>query len=72
MSEPTPGSESSTSGDVGDEAPVRRRADRHKDHKHPWLRRGGIAVGVTLGMLLLVVGGWVAVVAPVEPPQLTP
>jgi D-alanyl-D-alanine carboxypeptidase (penicillin-binding protein 5/6) len=35
-------------------------------------RRGRIAVGVGLGMLLLVVGAWVAVVAPLESAPLTP
>ncbi|WP_426323429.1 hypothetical protein [Microbacterium sp. E-13] len=35
-------------------------------------RRGGIAIGITLGMLLLVVAAWVAVAASVESPQLTP
>ena len=33
-------------------------------------RRGGIVIGVTLGMLLLVVAGWVVVTAPLEPAQL--
>jgi D-alanyl-D-alanine carboxypeptidase (penicillin-binding protein 5/6) len=35
-------------------------------------RRGGIAVGAMLGMLLLVVAGWVAVAASGEPAQLVP
>lgn len=35
-------------------------------------RRGGIAIGVMLGMLLLVVAGWVAVAASAEPAQLVP
>ena len=35
-------------------------------------RRGGIAIGAMLGMLLLVVAGWVAVAASGEPAQLVP
>lgn len=35
-------------------------------------RRGGIAIGAMLGMLLLVVAGWVAVAAAGEPAQLIP
>lgn len=35
-------------------------------------RRGGIAIGVMLGMLLLVVAIWVAVAASAEPAQLVP
>lgn len=35
-------------------------------------RRGGAVIAVTLGILLLVVAGWVAVVASAEPAQLTP
>lgn len=65
MSEPTPGSEPSAPGDPsasGDgrqvgaaevEEPIRRRSDRHKQHKHPWLRRGGIAVAAGLVAVLL-------------------
>jgi LCP family protein required for cell wall assembly len=36
------------------EEPIRRRSDRHKQqHKHPWLRRGGIAVAAGLVVILL-------------------
>ena len=35
-------------------------------------RRGGILIAVALGMLLLVVAGWVAVTASAEPAHLTP
>ncbi len=54
MSEPTPGSESSTSGasTAGGQG-HERRAERHKDHKHPWLRRGGIAVAAALAVALV-------------------
>ena len=70
MSEPTLGSEPSTSGDPqvpeeqqqhaeqaeGAEQAVTRRSDRHKHHKHPWLRRGGIfvAAAVVLALVLSV------------------
>ena len=56
MSEATPGSEPSTPGDGGaaEETPqVRRRSDRHKDRRHPWLRRGGIAVAAGLAVALV-------------------
>jgi len=36
-----------------DEPPLRRRSDRHKNHKHPWLRRGGIAVAAALAVALV-------------------
>ena len=54
MSEPTPGSESSTSGasTAGGQG-HEHRAERHKDHKHPWLRRGGIAVVAALAVALV-------------------
>ena len=54
MSEPTPGSESSTPGDstAGGPGPG-HRAEHHKDHKHPWLRRGGIAVAAALAVALV-------------------
>jgi len=35
-------------------------------------RRGGIGIALTLGMLLLVVAGWVSVTASAEPAHLTP
>jgi hypothetical protein len=35
-------------------------------------RRGGVVISLTLGMLLLVVAGWVALAASVEPAHLTP
>ena len=35
------------------EPPLRRRSDRHKNHKHPWLRRGGIAVAAALAVALV-------------------
>jgi hypothetical protein len=35
-------------------------------------RRGGVAIALTLGMLLLVVAAWVAVAASAEPAHLTP
>ena len=40
-----------------EELPPRRRSDRHRQHKHPWLRRGGIAVAaaVVLALVLSVV-----------------
>ncbi|MDF2144862.1 LCP family protein [Knoellia sp. p5-6-4] len=56
MSEATPGSEPSTPGNGGaaEETPqVRRRSDRHKDRRHPWLRRGGIAVAAGLAVALV-------------------
>lgn len=69
MSEPTPGSEPSTPGsepsapgsgpstpgeETSEAAAIRRRSDRHqKDHKHPWLRRGGIAVAAALAIALV-------------------
>ena len=54
MSEPTPGSEPSTPGDstVGGQG-TGRRSERHKDHKHPWLRRGGIAVAAALAVAVV-------------------
>jgi LCP family protein required for cell wall assembly len=54
VSEPKPGSESSTPGDAtaGGQGPG-RRTERHKDHKHPWLRRGGIAVAAALAVALV-------------------
>ena len=65
MSEPTPGSEPHAQGDpdlsddahpaepASGEEPIRRRADRHKDRKHPWLRRGGIALAAGLAVILV-------------------
>ena len=51
----SPGSTAEANGvaDDGGEPPIRRRADRHKDHKHPWLRRGGIAVAAALAVALV-------------------
>ncbi|WP_245735811.1 LCP family protein [Pedococcus cremeus] len=46
--------ESHTGPEAGTgEPPLRRRSDRHKDHKHPWLRRGGIAVAAALAVILV-------------------
>ena len=50
MSEPTPGSEPNTPGDSTVGGQGTGRSERHKDHKHPWLRRGGIAVAAALAV----------------------
>jgi LCP family protein required for cell wall assembly len=61
-SAPGDGSASSRHGDPHETHPVgtdagepviRRRADRHKQHRHPWLRRGGIAVAAALAVALV-------------------
>lgn len=66
MNEPTPGSDPSTPGDASEQgtsghskaegdggSSTRRRGDRHKEHRHPWLRRGGIAVAAALAVALV-------------------
>jgi hypothetical protein len=35
------------------EQPATRRSDRHKHHKHPWLRRGGIFVAAAVVLALV-------------------